>query len=297
MKRSLIPLLILFSCAATTPATSKAEIYSEIYNGATCIPYPAFNAANAVPSNNWLLGFRDRAFCHFPVPNTWSAEQISYVVFEGGTPSSSDLIRVRLCMYHYISTSCGTERTISGSDRVNWVAPPATMPSSVMGAYMSVSFPNGVVSFFTNYSPLWYRTTTASSTGILEAADLAVSRIGSYAAANAKWQGELRSAFNAEPRLDSWAAAKESTLRAAATRDHALPDDMLRTIECRQTRCRAQARMAASIDEQALQERLRSIQRWAESDPECEFTVLHELDADGYRVELLTSCDARRAGP
>jgi hypothetical protein len=78
-------------------------------------------------------------------------------------------------------------------------------------------------------------------------------------------------------------------------RVQAVPDDMLRTIECRQTRCRAQTKMSASIDGEALHERLLSIQRWAESDPECEFAVLHELDADGHGVELLTTCDARRS--
>jgi hypothetical protein len=272
-----------------------AETHSENHNGATCIPYPPFNATNAVPYSNWLYGFRQSAFCHFTVPDTWSANQISYVLFEGGTPSSANLIRVRLCTYYHTSAYCGAQSTISGSSTVNWVAPPTTMPSYVSGAFLSASFPTDVVSVFTNYIPVWYRATSTSSVALGEAPDLAVSRIRSAAATNAKWSEELRNAFNAEPRLNSWAAAKESTLRAAATRISSVPDDMLRTVECRQTRCRAQATMAASIDDQALQEKLLSIQKWADSEPDCEYTVLHDVSAEGRGIELFMGCGDRRA--
>jgi hypothetical protein len=145
MKSLLLPLLAAALVAPLLPAATQAETRTDIYNGATCIPYPPFNSNDALPYSSWLYGFRHSAFCHFPVPDSWSVKNIDYVLFEGSTPSDFESIRVRLCVYYRQTQTCGVERSMSGSLGVNWVKLPSPMPTYVTGAYLSVAFPNDSV--------------------------------------------------------------------------------------------------------------------------------------------------------
>jgi hypothetical protein len=148
--------LALLSSLAPTP--SPAETRSDVYNGATCIPYPPFDADNAVPYSYYMYGFRQSAFCHFTMPATWTFQDLSYVLFEGVVGSGTTPLRVRLCLYSSSSKVCGAERTIApGGVGVNWVAPPGTPPSYASGAYLHVSFPTGHVSLFEQFIPVWTR--------------------------------------------------------------------------------------------------------------------------------------------
>lgn len=142
-------------------ATSHAETRSDVYNGATCVPYPAFNSSNAVPYSFYLYGFRQSAYCHFMIPDDWAVTDLSYVLFHGVVNPGSGPMRVRLCVYSAIgiSTTCGTERTISdsGNFSTNWVPVPSSMPNSPMGGYLSVRFPTDVVSTFNYFIPVFIR--------------------------------------------------------------------------------------------------------------------------------------------
>lgn len=152
MQRALC--LLALGLALLLPSPTPAETRSDVYNGATCIPYPPFDSSNAVPYSHWLYGFRQSAFCHFVIPDDWRVDDISYVLFHGLVNPGDGPMRVRLCVYGAIglARSCGTERTLpdSGNFSTNWVALPGDMPSSPIGAYLSVRFPNriSVVAYF-----------------------------------------------------------------------------------------------------------------------------------------------------
>ncbi len=151
--------LLAAALAVCLPATARAETWAENVNGATCIPYPAFAASNAVPYSFFLYGFRQSAYCHFAVPDDWSVQDISYVLFTGTTGGGAPM-RVRLCVHSApgFATACGPERTISSSSAgVNWVPLPASMPSYVSGAYLWVSFPTGQISTLQNFMPVLIR--------------------------------------------------------------------------------------------------------------------------------------------
>jgi hypothetical protein len=292
MKRSPFVLIALLVVAVASPSISRAETYSEVYNGANCIPYPPFNSNNAVPYSSWLYGFGQSAYCHFTIPNTWTAKQISYVLFEGASPSDWDNIRVRLCVYYRLTQTCGAERTIAGSSGVNWVDLPASMPTYVTGAYLSVAFPNTGASAFMNYIPVWHRPTIIAA-HLSELASQALLQIASDSAENSKWEASLRTAFEVEARVDSWAGTKEAQLREAATRIALLPEGTIQNLECRQSQCRAAARLPASLDPRALNDRLMKMKTWIETDAECSYTLLHSLHGDAHDVEVFTSCGKR----
>ena len=152
---------IIFALALSlglAPLPSSAETRTDVYSGATCIPYPPFNAANAVPYSYLMYGFRQSAYCHFAQLGNWDVDDLSYVLFEGVVGSGTLPMRVRLCVYSTSSTTCGTEKTITpGGFPVNWVAPPATPPSYASGAYLHVSFPTEHVSVFKQFIPVWTR--------------------------------------------------------------------------------------------------------------------------------------------
>lgn len=140
------------------PSPSSAETRSDVYNGATCIPYPPFNAANAVPLSYYLYGFGQSAYCHFAQLGNWYVDDLSHVWFEGFVASGTAPMRVRLCVYSTSSKTCGAEKTITpGGFPLNWVAPPATPSSYASGAYLHVSFPTDKVSVFKQFKPVWTR--------------------------------------------------------------------------------------------------------------------------------------------
>lgn len=154
-----IPVVFALSLSLSfAPSPSSAETRSDVYNGATCVPYPAFNSDNAVPYTYFLYGFRQSAYCHFTMPDDWNVGDLSYVLFEGIVSSGTSPMRVRLCVYSTSSTACGAERTIApGGTGVNWVAPPATPPSYASGAYLRVGFPTDRISLFKMFIPVWSR--------------------------------------------------------------------------------------------------------------------------------------------
>jgi hypothetical protein len=140
------------------PLPSSAETRSDVYAGATCIPYPPFDADNAVPYSYWLYGFRQSAYCHFAQLSSWDVDDLSYVLFEGVVASGTLPLRVRLCVYSTSTYTCGAEKTIEpGGAGVNWVAPPGTPPSYASGAYLRVAFPTDKVSAFKQFIPVWTR--------------------------------------------------------------------------------------------------------------------------------------------
>jgi len=158
MRHLLGPLAVAALLSIAGPGS--AETRADVYNGATCVPYPPFNSSNAVPYSHWLYGFRQMAFCHFTIPDDWTAEDISYVLFHGVANPGPAPLRVRLCVYDAfgLATSCGAERTLpdSGVFSTNWVAP-GGMPSSPMGAFLSVWFPTDTVSAFAYFIPVFSR--------------------------------------------------------------------------------------------------------------------------------------------
>ncbi len=158
MKRTVC--LLAAALAVGLPSASRAETWTEAINGATCIPYPAFTSSNALPYSYFLYGFRQSAYCHFSVPDDWSVNDISYVLFTGTTDAGSEPMRVRLCVHSApgFGTSCGPERTITPSSAgINWVQLPYSMPSYVSGAYLSVRFPTGQISTLQNFMPVLIR--------------------------------------------------------------------------------------------------------------------------------------------
>lgn len=147
--------LCLFAAMLVAPTAAAAETRNDVYNGATCTPYPAFDPAGATPYSYWLYGFKQGAFCHFTMPDGWRVRDLSYVLFSG-TVSGATPVRVRLCVYvSGSSATCGTERTLTSSMSVNWVAPPA-VPTYASGAYLMVNFPTGI-SVFRQFIPVWTR--------------------------------------------------------------------------------------------------------------------------------------------
>lgn len=150
--------LALALSLTVAPALTSAETRSDVYNGATCIPYPPFNSDNAVPYSYYMYGFRQSAYCHFTIPDDWLVGDLSYVLFEGVVGSGTLPMRVRLCVYSTSSKTCGAESTITpGGFTVNWVAPPGTPPSYASGAYLHVSFPTDKISVFKQFIPVWTR--------------------------------------------------------------------------------------------------------------------------------------------
>jgi len=145
---------VIVTAALLAPVLARAESYEEAYNGATCIPYPPFNSSNAAPYTHFLFGFQQSAFCHFIVPNGWSVDDLSYVLVSGSTSSGS--MRIRLCVYSGLTSTCGTERTLSSSIPINWVSPPSPIPTYASGAYLSVIFPNAI-STVRQFHVAWYR--------------------------------------------------------------------------------------------------------------------------------------------
>jgi hypothetical protein len=140
------------------PSPSSAETRSDVYAGATCIPYPAFNSDNAMPYTYFIYGFDETVFCHFAQLASWDVDDLSYVLFEGYVGSGPSPMRVRLCVYSSTTKTCGAERTLSpGGYFVHWAAPPGTPPSYALGAYLAVRFPEGQVSMFEHFIPVWTR--------------------------------------------------------------------------------------------------------------------------------------------
>lgn len=131
----------------------RADTRSDVLNGATCIPYPPYQ--DGIPYQFWLYGFGNSAYCHLTMPDQWSVNDLSYVLFTASV--SGDLLRARLCVHtgNSLSVTCGSERTISSSGSVNWVAPPVSMPSFASGAYVHFRFPNGRISTIRQLVPVW----------------------------------------------------------------------------------------------------------------------------------------------
>jgi hypothetical protein len=161
MKSRTLGAHVVFALAVSAgfaAAPASAETRSDVYAGATCIPYPPFEIDNAVPYANWLYGFRQSAYCHFAQLGDWNVDDLSYVLFEGMVGSGTSPMRLRLCVYSTSTHTCGPEKTIDpGGFGVNWVAPPGTPPSYASGAFLRVSFPTGVVSVFKQFTPVWTR--------------------------------------------------------------------------------------------------------------------------------------------
>jgi hypothetical protein len=151
--------------ALTLPFRAFAESRSDVYNGGTCVAYPGVDRttviSNAIPYSFFIYGFRGLAFCHFSIPSDWNVNELSYVLFTGLANSGSGPMGFRLCVYGPLSfgVTCGGESTIpdNGAVSVNWVAPPAVMPSDAFGAYLSVRFPNDNVSTVHYFIPVWSR--------------------------------------------------------------------------------------------------------------------------------------------
>lgn len=147
---------VIAVAALLAPALAQAEQHEEAYNGATCIPYPPYNTTNGLPYTHLLFAYGQNAYCHFIVPNGWSVNDLSYVLFTGSIYSGTEPMRVRLCVYSSSTTSCGPERTLTPGSTVNWVSPPSTAPAYATGAYLSVRFPKSLSSL-QQYFVYWYR--------------------------------------------------------------------------------------------------------------------------------------------
>lgn len=277
--------------ATALPNTSVAETRVDTYNGATCISYPPFNTNNGLPYQSWLYGFGQGAYCHFQVPDGWTVDDISYVLFEGSSSTSLDNIRVRLCVYYRMSQTCGAERTMSGTSGINWVTLPASMPNYVTGAYLSVSFPAGKVSTFQNFMPVWQRT-VINFAHVPDTAPQALQQRNTEFVSIQSWRNQAATDFSTQPRSEAWAREKESSLRRAAL-NSPLPQGLIESLDCRQTQCRANTTLASNLDGNTLQVQLSNVKHWVESLPECQYSVLHDLTEKGQSIEVLARCDSQ----
>ena len=155
MSRRFLTFTFLLACLLA-PSLTFAESRTDVYNGATCIPYPVTDTTVGVAYSYWLYGFRGSAYCHFPIPENWNVSNLSYVLFTGQV--SSGTMRARLCLYATGGAAvCGSEATITSSFGVNWVAPPASPPLYASGAYLLVTFPSGAVTTFQQFIPVFWR--------------------------------------------------------------------------------------------------------------------------------------------
>jgi hypothetical protein len=139
------------------PSTARAEFYSDAFDGAVCTPYPMSGTGASIPYQHWRYGFGQMAFCHFPVPNGWTVNQLSYVLLEGTSPGDFTPVRMRLCVSSFSSfaVACGPEATLTGSAGLNWVAMPGPQ-SNAATAFVSISFPSGV-STIQHFYPVFFR--------------------------------------------------------------------------------------------------------------------------------------------
>jgi hypothetical protein len=153
MKQSKDLCRIVLAASFLTPWIVHADTRSDVLNGAVCIPYPPYQ--DAIPYQFWLYGFNNSAYCHLTMPDEWSVNDLSYVLFTGSV--SGDLLRARLCVHngHSLAVTCGAERTISSSGSVNWVARPVPLPPSAVGAYVVFRFPAGRISTVRSLIPVW----------------------------------------------------------------------------------------------------------------------------------------------
>ncbi len=148
----MIGTLAALALGGASPADAATR--SEVVNGATCIPYPAFNASTAMPYQHWLYGFGQRAYCHLSMVNDWPVTQLSYVLFSGSV--SAGVMTARLCVHSGdFAVSCGASKTLTPSGSVNWVAPPSPLPSYPSGAFVQFDFPSGNVSTVRQLIPVW----------------------------------------------------------------------------------------------------------------------------------------------
>ena len=147
-----LAILILFA-----PTAARAEWYGTAHNGATCMPYP-HAPTTAMPYQSFLFGFRNMAFCHIVIPDTWMLDQLSYVLYtvnQGG----ANPMRISLCVTDAYggAPTCGSERTTGPGLNVSWVALPAALPSGATLAYLWVRFPPGDVSRVFEFAPAFFR--------------------------------------------------------------------------------------------------------------------------------------------
>lgn len=154
MRRIPLVLALALVCSAGVSATASAQTRTEVINGATCIPYPPFDATNAAPYNHFLYGFRQSAFCHINMSNDWRVGDIAYVLLTASTSDVSTPIKIRLCVYGSgsLSVSCSGEKNLT---TVNWVALPGSLPSSPAGAFVRLRFPTGKISTIRSVIPVW----------------------------------------------------------------------------------------------------------------------------------------------
>lgn len=160
MKNMLSLSAVALALFAASPST--AESRHDIYNGATCIPSPPFDASTPAPSTFSLVGFRGSARCHFTIPDGWRAEDVFAVVFNGRANPGAGPMRMRRCLYgavRVISTSCSAEGTIAATGDLSsrFVKPPPNMPDSPVGGYLLVRFPTDRRSELTHFIPIFSR--------------------------------------------------------------------------------------------------------------------------------------------
>jgi hypothetical protein len=155
--KALLMTCLLVAALGALPDPAAAQDRADSYNGASCTGYPAYDASSTVPFGHFLYGFRNMAFCHFPMPDNFTPRDLWYVLFVGRAPAGVGPVRFSLCVYVPLgSATCGPERTLTPTTSVNWVAPPE-IPDYAMGAYLQVRFPAGGVSVLENFSVFWNR--------------------------------------------------------------------------------------------------------------------------------------------
>lgn len=155
----LVALTVL--CTILASPIVRAEEYSEVIDGGTCISYPPYNTANNMFTGYnwqyWLYGFRGTAFCHLTFTSDWSISTLQYVVFTGW---SSGVMTARLCWSSYDLTEvCGPSNTIGPSGaadyEANFVLPLDHIPPLAAGAYVRFDFPANAGSAVSLVIPAW----------------------------------------------------------------------------------------------------------------------------------------------
>lgn len=157
MKRAVVTQFLVAGLMLTAPTLARAETHATVKNGATCIPYPNESYVG-IAYLSWLWGFRDMATCHVEIPNGWSVNQLSYMLYTVSQDGASPMT-ISLCVANPYggAHACGSPRTTTPGLNINWVAPPAPMPAAAGVAYLVIRFPHGEYSRVLQVIPVFYR--------------------------------------------------------------------------------------------------------------------------------------------
>jgi hypothetical protein len=101
----------------------------------------------------------------------------------------------------------------------------------------------------------------------------------------------LAGAVQAEKRDDGWAAQKEIALRTSFDSEGSLPRGVLKSVECRSSKCRLELYLSAESSPRAIVEQQAAITHWIAVNQPCAYTMTNPAAAS---QEMLIFLDCKR---